>query len=298
MNREYHQPRSVLATHVTPAILTDDYRDLVTKLQKISSVVDWVQIDVVDGVYAPNTTWPFVNDEKGMFTSIVRQDEPMPFWDEMNFEIDLMVKNPAFEVDRWIAAGAMRLVVHIDSIELAAFVELAKNIREKGVEMVVGFAINSSYEKLAAYIDAAESAVPGKFASVRDVPNVISGAGKDALSDVVRDAAGKDTAAACDAETAEQQKESGCKVINWVQCMGIEHEGFQHQSFDAKVLEHISKIKEMYPYMFISVDGSVNMNTAQKLIDAGADRLVVGSALFEAESLKESIVQFSNMFGE
>lgn len=279
MNREYHQPRSVLATHVTPAILTNDYKDLVAKLQKLSSIVDWVQIDVVDGVYAPNTTWPFVNDEKGMFTSIVRQDEPMPFWDEMNFEIDLMVKNPAFEVDRWIAAGAMRLVVHIDSIEFDAFVELSKNISQKGVEMVVGFAINSSYEKLSKYVDAAEGAAHESAGSMAKKRGIVD-------------------AEACAEETPEQQRESGCKVINWVQCMGIEHEGFQRQSFDERALVHIQKIKEMYPYMLISVDGAVNIATAQRLIDAGADRLVVGSALFEAESLKESIVQFSNMFGE
>lgn len=263
MNREYHQPRSVLATHVTPAILTKDYKDLVAKLQKVSSVVDWVQIDVVDGVYAPNTTWPFVNDEKGIFASIVRQDEPMPFWDEMSFEIDLLVKNPAFEVDRWIAAGAMRLVVHIDSIEFDAFIELAKTIEQKGVELVLGFAMNSSYEKLKQYIDGVESFVhPIKHHGV-----------------------------ACD-----DSKKDGCKVINWVQCMGIDHEGYQHQAFNPKVLKHIEKIKEMYPYILISVDGGANIETAQSLIDAGADRLVVGSALFEAESLKESIVKLSDMF--
>lgn len=265
MNREYHQPRSVLATHVTPAILTKDYKELVSKLQKISSVVDWVQIDVVDGQYAPNTTWPFVNDEKEIFASIVRQDEPMPYWDEMSFEIDLMVKDPAFEVDRWIAAGAMRLVVHIDSIEFDAFANLAKTIDEKGVEMVLGFAINSSYEKLQKYVDAVEH-------------KVLNGS---------------------EGESVEKaQAEKIPKVINWVQCMGIEHEGYQRQPFDEKVLQHIRKIKEMYPYMFVAVDGGVNLDTAQKLIDAGADRLVVGSALFEVDSLKDNIVKFSSMFSK
>jgi ribulose-phosphate 3-epimerase len=191
----------------------------------------------------------------------VRQDEPMPFWDEMSFEIDLMVKNPVFEVDRWIAAGAMRLVVHMDSIDFDAFVELAKTVEAKGVELVIGFATNSSYEKLAQYIDAVEGVVH------KDI-------------------------------TCDDKHEKTCKVINWVQCMGIEHEGYQRQPFDKKVLEHIKKIKEMYPYMRISVDGGVNSETAKSLIDAGADRLVVGSALFEAESLNDSIVQFSNMFSK
>lgn len=247
MNREYHQPRSVLATHITPAILTDDFKDLVLKLGKITSIVDWVQIDVVDGIYTANKTWPFVNDDKGIFTSIVRQDEPMPFWDEMSFEIDLMVKDPVFEADRWIAAGAMRLVVHLDSIELDAFVDLAKNIQEKGVELVIGFAINSSHEKLDEYLRA--------------------------LSDA-------------------HVKTKG------VQCMGIDRIGSQHQAFNPEVLEHIKKIKKQHPTLFISVDGGVHMDTAQSIIDAGADRLVVGSTVFDSESIKDTIVELSNMFNK
>ncbi len=254
MNREYHQPRSVLATHVTPAILPTDYKDLTSKLHKIASIVDWVQIDVVDGEYAPNKTWPFTEDINGMFTSIVKQDEPMPYWEEMSFEIDLMVKNPAFEVDRWIAAGAMRLVVHMDSIEFDAFLELARTIEEKGVEMVLGFGVNSSIEKLKKYIDAIE-----------DGNNPINH--------------GKNR-----------------KVINWVQCMGIEKIGFQAQPFDTRVLENIKKIKEMYPSMLISIDGGVNLNTAPQLVEAGADRLVVGSALFTSDSISNTLVEISNTF--
>jgi len=254
MNREYHHPRSVLATHVTPAILPTDYKDLTSRLHKISTIVDWVQIDVVDGEYAPNKTWPFTEDANGMFTNIVKQDEPMPYWEEMSFEIDLMVKNPAFEVDRWIAAGAMRVVVHMDSIEFDAFLELARTIEEKGVEMVLGFAVNSSIEKLKKYINAVE-----------DVNNPINH--------------GKTR-----------------KVINWIQCMGIEKIGFQAQPFDARVLDNVKKIKEIYPSILVSVDGGVNLNTAAQLVEAGADRLVVGSALFTSDSISDTLVKISNTF--
>lgn len=254
MNREYHQPRSVLATHVTPAILPSDYKDLTSRLQKIASIVDWVQIDVVDGKYAPNKTWPFTEDSRGIFTSIVKQDEPMPYWEEMSFEIDLMVTDPVFEANRWIAAGAMRLVIHIDSIEFNTFLELARTIEEKGVEMVLGFGVTSSFEKLKKYIDAVE-----------DVSNPINH--------------GKNR-----------------KVINWIQCMGIEKIGFQAQPFDVRVLENVKKIKELYPSILISIDGGVNLQSAPMLVEAGADRLVVGSALFNSNSISDTLVEISNTF--
>lgn len=251
-NREYHQTRSVLATRITPAILPTDFHDLYSKIYKVTSLVDWVQIDVLDGSYAPNKTWPYIGSANGtpdddIFTKIVKQDEPMPFWDEINFEVDLLVKNPAFEADRWIAAGAMRIVVHMDSIELPAFVELAKRISEKGVELIVGFSIDSSVEKLVSYLQA--------------------------IGDT------KDS-----------------KIVNFVQCMGIKKIGFQAQPFDIAVLENIKKIKEALPYIFISVDGGVNEATVESLISAGADRLIVGSALYTSDSIQDALLSLSKFF--
>jgi ribulose-phosphate 3-epimerase len=238
-HREYHQTRSVLATHITPAILPTDFHDLYSKIYKVTSLVDWVQIDAVDGSYAPNKTWPYITKPDGtvdddIFTKIVKQDEPMPFWDEMNFEVDLMVKNPMF-------------VVHLDSIELKDFIELARTIDEKGVELVLGFAIDSSLDKLISYLDA--------------------------IGDT------KDS-----------------RIVNCVQCMGIEKIGFQSQPFDTVVLENIKKIKLALPYMYISIDGGVSEKTAQSLVDAGADRLIVGSALYTAESIEDTLVNLSKVF--
>ena len=86
------------------------------------------------------------------------------------------------------------------------------------------------------------------------------------------------------------------KVINWVQCMGIEKIGFQAQPYDARVLENIKKIKEMYPSVLVSVDGGVNLHTAAQLVEAGADRLVVGSALFTSDSISDTLVKISSTF--
>jgi len=74
--------------------------------------------------------------------------------------------------------------------------------------------------------------------------------------------------------------------IDFIQFMGIFQIGFQGNPFDVRVLEKIQKAREVYPNIPISVDGSVNMETAPQLIAAGANRLVVGSAIFKAQSDK------------
>ncbi|MDE1966984.1 MAG: hypothetical protein KGI45_02845, partial [Patescibacteria group bacterium] len=83
--------------------------------------------------------------------------------------------------------------------------------------------------------------------------------------------------------------------IQFVQCMGIDNVGFQHQSFDDKVIGKVKLIKERYPDMAISVDGGVSLETAPKLIEAGADRLVVGSAIFNNDNPLDALQKFKSL---
>lgn len=82
---------------------------------------------------------------------------------------------------------------------------------------------------------------------------------------------------------------------DFIQCMGIEHIGFQGEPFDERVIEKIKQIKNLYPEIPISVDGGVSLDSAEDLVAAGADRLVAGSAIFESENIKETIGEFQNL---
>ena len=66
---------------------------------------------------------------------------------------------------------------------------------------------------------------------------------------------------------------------DYVQLMGIKTIGAQGQPFDESVLERIKLLRREFPTKLISVDGSVNADTALRLKAAGAHRLIVGSAI-------------------
>jgi ribulose-phosphate 3-epimerase len=89
--------------------------------------------------------------------------------------------------------------------------------------------------------------------------------------------------------------ELGDDAIQFVQLMGIDHIGFQGQQFDVQIIDKIHDIKEMYPDMLISIDGGVSLETAPSLIDAGADRLIVGSAIINSENPLGALEEFQNM---
>jgi len=72
---------------------------------------------------------------------------------------------------------------------------------------------------------------------------------------------------------------------DYVQFMGIARIGKQGEPFSADVIPKIHAFHRKYPEMPIQVDGGVSRATAQRLIEAGASRLVVGSALWDAPNL-------------
>ena len=57
--------------------------------------------------------------------------------------------------------------------------------------------------------------------------------------------------------------------------MGIDEIGSQGQEFDKKVLENIKSLKNNLPGIIISVDGGVNLENAESILD-GRSRPVNG----------------------
>jgi ribulose-phosphate 3-epimerase len=72
--------------------------------------------------------------------------------------------------------------------------------------------------------------------------------------------------------------------IDFVQCMGIAEIGKQGEPFDERVIGQIEKLKRLHPELIVSVDGGVSLETAPRLLEAGASRLVSGSAILGSDN--------------
>jgi pentose-5-phosphate-3-epimerase len=70
-------------------------------------------------------------------------------------------------------------------------------------------------------------------------------------------------------------------LYDFVQVMGIERVGSQGQPFDARAIDLVARIRAMYPALPLQVDGAAATHP-QELARAGADRLIVGSAIITA----------------
>lgn len=206
---------------IIPAIMPKDYEDLVSKSALLRHKVDWVQIDVMDGNYTRSVSWPY--DKSHHFSEILNQEEGLPFWEDFDYELDLMVKNPGEEAFKWVDAGASRIILHLKTLDGVNIENLIDELKNLNVEVGIALLPNEDYSLIESIID----------------------------------------------------------KIDFIQFMGIEKVGFQNQDFAVEVLDNIKDFRAKYPEKIISIDGAVDLSTAKKLVDAGANRLISGSFIFE-----------------
>lgn len=132
---------------VIPAIIPESFEDLKEKMLQVKGIVPVVQIDVCDGNFVPSKCWPYVNDG-GEFQNILTESEGFPFWQDMDFEADLMIENPENGgAEDFIKAGAKRIILHIESSE--HIMDFIKKLREEygypndsAVTVEIGIGIN------------------------------------------------------------------------------------------------------------------------------------------------------------
>jgi ribulose-phosphate 3-epimerase len=72
-------------------------------------------------------------------------------------------------------------------------------------------------------------------------------------------------------------------IIDFVQIMGIEREGSQGENFFEGTFERVIELKKLAPDLIIQIDGGVKEEQINKLSEAGAERIIVGSAIWSTE---------------
>jgi ribulose-phosphate 3-epimerase len=113
---------------IIPAILPKSFADLEAHAKRVHKVASTIQIDIVDGVYAHHKTWPY--KDRSSFDTIVAQERGLPFWQDFDFEFDLMIEDPALEVMNFVHAGASRVVVHANAAGAVEGLRKLSEVRE------------------------------------------------------------------------------------------------------------------------------------------------------------------------
>ena len=79
----------------------------------------------------------------------------------------------------------------------------------------------------------------------------------------------------------------------FIQVMGIQNIGEQAQIFDEDAVMRVTVLKQQFGDIVIQVDGGMTPETANKVMHAGADTVIVGSYIFGGEDACGAIERLS-----
>ncbi len=127
---------------IIPAINSQTFDDVKARIERVQDYTRWIHLDVADGTFTKNILW--------------HEPEELAQWTRSNpnhplIEVHLMIKNPEMAVPKWIAAGAKRIIVHVETI--TDFIRLKKMCDDARVFLMLSIAPETPVSALDPYFD-------------------------------------------------------------------------------------------------------------------------------------------------
>ncbi len=127
---------------VGASILAADFTSLKEQMQKVERAgIDFFHIDIMDGHFVPNIT---IGPD---ILSYIRKISSLPL------DVHLMIEDPLKWVEKFIAAGADKITLHIETISASAFRREVNRIKSKGIEWGVSLNPATSLGRIKALIN-------------------------------------------------------------------------------------------------------------------------------------------------
>jgi ribulose-phosphate 3-epimerase len=136
---------------VVPAIIPYSKEQLDEEINKVAHFAKLVQIDVSDGVFTSERTWPYNGNDADFWNRLKTEEEGWPKWEDIDFEVHLMVKDPEEVVLDWINTGATAIVAHIEATN--NFQEVIDLCKEKLVAIGIALKPSTDIEMIREFVD-------------------------------------------------------------------------------------------------------------------------------------------------
>jgi ribulose-phosphate 3-epimerase len=114
-----------MKSEIIPTILVKTFDEAKEKIKLVENYVNWVQLDIMDGIFVENITWNNPDDLKNFKTKV-------------KTEAHLMVQEPEKIIDKWLSV-VDRVIVHFES-KILDTNKLIEKIHNQGKQ--IGLALN------------------------------------------------------------------------------------------------------------------------------------------------------------
>lgn len=111
-----------LISNIVPSKPFKSYQEILDLAQVAKGRVERIQVDICDGEYVKNLSWPFTEYSKTDFANLWKKEKDggldvyMPEMYDLSYTADLMCKNPEKYIDTLVQYGFDEIIVHWRSI--------------------------------------------------------------------------------------------------------------------------------------------------------------------------------------
>jgi len=254
-----------MKTEIIPTILVKSFDEVKERIKAVEKYVNWVQLDIMDGIFVDNKTWPYTEGKISDLEELKTKVHPVKSskggiakqsFNRVKLEAHLMIEKPEEVIDDWLGV-VERIIVHHES-KISSIKELIKKVHNQGKG--IGLAINP------------ETPIETVKPFLNDLPCTI----KNSI------------------QAKSQRDEIMVQGLDLVLCMTVQP-GWGGQEFRDEVLVKIKSLREIWPNGNIEVDGGVDDENIKKITGAGANLICVGTFIFKSKNIKKAIEDLKNI---
>ncbi len=134
---------------IIPSLPALSFEELATKTGLVRGLVSAFQIDVADGMFVTNRSWPMNPGDQTRFERLVKKQERLPYHDELSYEVHFMAHHPEKLLSDWVKVGIVRALFHIEARH--DFEELRRISEQAGIELGAVLKLGTPVERLDRY---------------------------------------------------------------------------------------------------------------------------------------------------
>ena len=127
----------IMVVKIAPSIAAADQGMLAQEAARLKSWgADWIHVDIMDGVFAPNLTFgPAI-------VKAIRKASDLPL------DCHLMISNPELLLERFLLAGGDIMTVHAETVNSESLARIEKKIGEFNAKLGVAFKPATSLDSI------------------------------------------------------------------------------------------------------------------------------------------------------
>ena len=103
----------IIPTNTCPPNLSE----LSKRAESFAKFAPWVQLDIDDGVFAPEISWPYQNEQWAEIENMATTSDILPLAGTLKYEVHLMVEDPFHIGELMARIGCTRVLAHVETLE-------------------------------------------------------------------------------------------------------------------------------------------------------------------------------------